>query len=311
MTSRHEITLFSIVLLCSSAVSAWTVPALADGSNPAAEVPTASDRQTLTIVVMDPLCAPLSCPCVEGYAQRDYEKLAAYLQKSLDQPVKVIFNESLVKALESDKSIRADLIIGKDSVVRSDARAAKLKLTPIAHLTGKDGKTTQTGLIVVPKDDPAQAVSDLNGYRILFGPADCAEKFDAPQQLLKKHGVSIPDKLETSAACSDGASKILEFGDDVRAAAVISSYAQPLLEGCGTIDKGSLRVVGETGPVAFITVFAARSLSDGTSRGLQQALLNVSQDRSLCQALESAKGFVAPATTTIVVSKKRVSPGTT
>ena len=37
----------------------------------------------LTLVVMDPLAAPLSCPCVEGYAQRDYEKLATFLRDEL------------------------------------------------------------------------------------------------------------------------------------------------------------------------------------------------------------------------------------
>jgi hypothetical protein len=34
----------------------------------------------LTIVVMDPLALPLSCPCVKGYAQRKYETLAEYQQ---------------------------------------------------------------------------------------------------------------------------------------------------------------------------------------------------------------------------------------
>ena len=30
----------------------------------------AAAEPTLTLVVMDPLAAPLSCPCVKGYAQR-------------------------------------------------------------------------------------------------------------------------------------------------------------------------------------------------------------------------------------------------
>ena len=38
--------------------------------------------QPLSLVVMDPLAAPLSCPCVQGYAQRQYEKLAEYLTDS-------------------------------------------------------------------------------------------------------------------------------------------------------------------------------------------------------------------------------------
>src|SRR5207248_4045914 len=49
-------------------------------------------------------------------------------------------------------------------------------LTPLAALSGKDGKTTQTGLVVVPAADPALLVSDLKGYRILFGPSDRSEE---------------------------------------------------------------------------------------------------------------------------------------
>ncbi|MBW3598872.1 MAG: hypothetical protein KY475_16560, partial [Planctomycetes bacterium] len=41
--------------------------------------PASRAEAPLTMVVMDPLAAPLSCPCVEGYAQRKYEALAAHL----------------------------------------------------------------------------------------------------------------------------------------------------------------------------------------------------------------------------------------
>ena len=50
-----------------------------------------------------------------------------------------------------------------------------MKFTPVASLTGKDGKTTQTGLIVVLKEDPAKSIDDLKEYKILFG---CAEAED-------------------------------------------------------------------------------------------------------------------------------------
>lgn len=32
-------------------------------------------HEPLCVVVMDPLASQLSCPCVEGYAQRDYAAL--------------------------------------------------------------------------------------------------------------------------------------------------------------------------------------------------------------------------------------------
>ena len=50
------------------------------------------------MVVMDPLAAPLSCPCVAGYAQRKYEVLGEYLSKRLGRPVVVTFAESIARA---------------------------------------------------------------------------------------------------------------------------------------------------------------------------------------------------------------------
>src|SRR5688500_162229 len=41
----------------------------------------AGSGDAISMVVMDPLALPLSCPCVAGYAQRKYEVLGEYLEK--------------------------------------------------------------------------------------------------------------------------------------------------------------------------------------------------------------------------------------
>src|SRR5690606_6245605 len=197
------------------------------------------------------------------------------------------------------------LVIGKHSVVLADCKKNKLSPTPLAMLSGKDGSTTQTGLIVVPADDPAQSVDDLRDARIIFGPAECDEKQAAALALLKKHGITPAGKLETSAACSDGAELILELRGKERAAAVISSYAKPLLEGCGTINKGDLRVVGETEPVPFVAAFAVGPAAAAQASQLQQAILAVSIDPLLRIALESKSGFVAMDDKLAQASKKK------
>lgn len=264
-------------------------PALAE------ETASATADQGLSLLVMDPLAAPLSCPCVEGYAQRQYDKLAEYLTQRLGRPVSVTFAESFEKALAKDGCHVVDIAIGKDSVVRHDAAAMKMKVAPLAQLTGKDGLTTQTGLIVVRSADPAQSIADLRGYRILFGTAECDEKFAAPRNLLAGVGVEIPavEATETTQACSDGACKIIEWGESERAAAVISSYAAPLLEGCGTIKPGDLRVVGETEPVPFITAFATDRIDRRLRNEIRAALLDVGKHAELMAALETLRGFVA------------------
>jgi ABC-type phosphate/phosphonate transport system substrate-binding protein len=219
-----------------------------------------SPGSELVVVVMDPLAKPLSCPCVEGYAQRDYDKLGAHLSKQLGRPVKVHYSDSLVKAMKTKTSGRADVIIGKKSVVEFDAKRVSKKVKPIASLTSKEGETMQHGLIVVPSTDPAKSVKDLKGYRIIFGPKEADEKHAAALALLAKNGVDGPKSLEMCDGCADGATKILDAGPSSRGAAGISSYAAPLLEGCGTVKKGDLRVVGKTDPVPFVVAFVSDDL---------------------------------------------------
>jgi ABC-type phosphate/phosphonate transport system substrate-binding protein len=251
----------------------------------------------LVLVVMDPLAKPLSCPCVEGYAQRDYDQLAAALEKSLGRKVTVVYNDSLKAVLKRKESGGvADIVVGKQSVVLADAKAAEVSLSKIALLTGKEGTTTQTGLVVVTKDDPAKSVADVAGYEMFFGPAESDEKHAAAMALLKKSGVAVPAKFATAAACDEGALKILELAKEgKRGCAVISSYAKPLLEGCGTIDKGAIRVVGETEPVPFIAVFVSEKLDAETRAAVTKAVLASTDDLTLRIALETKSGFVAEA----------------
>lgn len=71
-------------------------------------------HSSLSLIVMDPLAAPLSCPCVEGYAQRNYEVLASHLENAMSRKVDVTFGESLAMALKKSGG-NADIVIGKQS----------------------------------------------------------------------------------------------------------------------------------------------------------------------------------------------------
>ena len=249
----------------------------------------------LVVVVMDPLAKPLSCPCVAGYAQRDYDALGTVLSKTLRRDVRVVFSESLVAAIKKEGLEHVDLVIGKQSVIQHDAKAANLSLKKIAMLSGKDGLTTQRGLVVVATADPAKKIADLKNYSIYFGPQECDEKHSAAMKLLKKEGVEIPAKVETAVACDEGAIKILEMAEKgERGCAVISSYAKPLLEGCGQVPKGSLRVIGETEDIPFITAFINTNMDESAQKSIMNALMNsTNTDVKLRIALETRQGFVS------------------
>lgn len=251
----------------------------------------ASEEKGLTLVVMDPLSAPLACDCVKGYAQRKYEELGKFLTKELGQKVDVVWGESLEAAMEKSGG-KADMIIGKHSVVMTDAHDAKIKVAPLARLTDLNDKVDQTGLIVVRTNDSAKSVKDLKGYRILFGPADCDEKSASPMELFKSSGIELPTTIETSPSCSNAAVDLMAMPETEKACIVISSYAGPLLEGCGKVKKGDLRVIGESKPVPFITLFVREEMPKADRAKLSESLENVGLDAKLLVDLETASGFI-------------------
>lgn len=252
----------------------------------------AGDPRPLTVLVMDPLALPLSCPCVQGHAQRRYDKLAAFLRNRLARPVKVLFSNDLAEITRSEAGRSIDLVIGKQSVVQFDAKINDLPVRPMMRLTGNDGKTTLTGLFVVRRGDRARTLADLKGHEILFGPPECDEKFQAAGDALVKAGIELSGKLQTRPGCDASVLEMLE-NPGRPMAAVISSYAAALLEGCGTIERGAIRIIGETEPVPFVTVFVAETVSETLAAEIREALSAVRDQPDLLKALETKGGFVS------------------
>lgn len=252
-----------------------------------ASVTEPGDNPAIRLVVMDPLALPLACACVEGYAQRRYEVLSDFLSRELNTKVDLAFSEALRTPYQQLGGV--EIIIGKDSVVRADAEALSLDIRRIAMLSGKDGKVTLKGLFVVSKDSPVKSIEDLKGRSIIFGPAEASEKNDAALAALKLYGIPGPQKLETRSACNIGAIAVSEKEAD---ATVISSYALPLLEGCGAINKGELKVIGETDAVPFIGVFINSRIGKATEKRIRQAFIKAGQKKRFRKALETKDGFI-------------------
>src|SRR5688572_10728910 len=79
--------------------------------------PEKSAPEPLTLVVMDPLSRELACACVKGYGQRDYRKLAARLEKAIDQRVSIEFSDDLAESLDGLGKPREVIVIGDRSLV--------------------------------------------------------------------------------------------------------------------------------------------------------------------------------------------------
>jgi outer membrane protein assembly factor BamB len=245
----------------------------------------------MIFVVMDPLAKEMACACVKGYGQRDYRKLVARLEAALKQPIAIEFSDDLTESLKFAGPGRQVIVVGDRSLVLHGASAAGLACQPVAALTDREGNTTQTASFIVRGDDPAKELKDIAGRTILFGLPDADKKLEAATASLRGAGVTLPTKLEKRPAYSDAALDMLDSTATPPPVAVIPSFAPPLLEGCGSIKPGSFRVIGQSKPAPFITVFVSDNLTTAVREKVLKALLEIKADAKLLQMMESRDGF--------------------
>jgi outer membrane protein assembly factor BamB/ABC-type phosphate/phosphonate transport system substrate-binding protein len=255
----------------------------------------AKPKEPVTLVVMDPLAKELACACVKGFGQRDYRKLAARLEKAIKKPVKIEFSDDLAETLEGSAGRAATspeiVVIGDQSLVANGAKKAGLKSHPVCDLTDVDGNTTLPALFIVRSGDAAKELKDLAGRKILFGVADADEKHAAALSALRDAGAE-PGTTEQRGSFSDAALDVLDSQSSPAPVAVVPGYAMRLLEGCGSVKPGSLRVIGKARAVPFITVFVSDSIPAEKEEKLVTSLLSIKSDAKFLNAMESRDGFI-------------------
>jgi ABC-type phosphate/phosphonate transport system substrate-binding protein/outer membrane protein assembly factor BamB len=250
--------------------------------------------EPLRILVTDPLCAELAPEPLKDRATRDYGPLGTYLQERLGRPVEIRYSANPQEIPRSDPR-QIDLMIGR--IPQTSGESAALDVASqepdrlIAHLTNLDGGAEVSGLFVVRRNSPAKTLGDLADHRIQFGPPCEAERHSAALALLAEHGVAPIPPLKIVPDCAEALAAVAQGDAD---AAVIPSYARPLLEGFAGVEKRTLRVLAQTAPQPFVVVFAGGSLRPVTERALRDALLAVRAHPQLLAALASSDGFVDP-----------------
>lgn len=250
----------------------------------------AKPPEPILLVVIDPLAKELACACVKGYGQRDYRKLAARLKSALKQEVSIEFSDDLAETLALASPGQEVIIAGEHSLVIQGAKKAGLKCHAICELTDPEGGTTFTGSFVVRADDPAKELKDITGRKLLFGLADTGENHAAAQAALRAAGVEPPTP-EKRSAYSGAALDVLDSESSPKPVAVIPGYAVRLLEGCGSITPGSLKVIGKTQPVPFVTLFVAENIPPEKEQKILKSLLGIKSNKNLLNAMESRDGF--------------------
>ncbi len=253
--------------------------------------PSRSEPEPLLLVVMDPLAKELACACVKGFAQRDYRKLAAQLKSAIKQPVSIEFSDDLAESMASVKPTREVVVIGDQSLVTAGAKKAGLKCHPACELTGTDGATTLAGLFIARADDPAHELKDVAGRKVFFGLVNGDDERAATLAALRAAGVAPEPVLEKRGSYNEAALDVLDSQMSPPPVAVIPDYALPLLEGCGSVKPGNLKVIGKTQPVPFVAAFLSDNIPPEKQEKLLKALLGVGGNKKLLKAMESRDGF--------------------
>lgn len=266
-------------------------------SKPAAQ----REAQPLLLIVMDPLAKELACACVKGYGQRDYRKLAAHLGAALQQRVAVEMSDDLAESLKLASPGQEVLVVGERAFVASSAQRAGFACEPVCALTDPDGSTTLNGAFVVPAKDSVAELKDIDGRPLIFGLTDTEVNHAAVEAAL--HGASVAvSKQEKHSVYTDAALDVLDSRATPPPVAVLPHYALRLMEGCGSITPGDLRVIGKTEPKPFITLFLAEQIPADKKQKIITTLLELKTNPALLQLLESRDGFKP------IESEKPVTP---
>src|SRR5262249_73710 len=153
------------------------------------------------------------------------------------------FSDDLAESLKGVSSEREVVVIGHESLVVNGAKKAGLKCHPVCELTDLDGNTTLTGSFIARSDDSAKTLKDLGGRRMLTGASETDGISAAGLDALRRAAVEPGSKPQNRPAYTDAALDVLDSQGSPPPVAVIPSYGLRLLEGCGSVKPGSLKVI--------------------------------------------------------------------
>src|SRR5204862_5834830 len=136
---------------------------------------------------------------------------------------------------------------------------------------------TTTGSFIARSDDPAKSLKDIVGRKVFIGLPEPDEKYAEAVASLRLSGANV----EKRASHSEAALDVLDSQLSPPPMAVIPSWALPLLEGCGSVKPGSLRVLGKMRPTPFIATFLSDSIPAETEEKILKALLDLNKDTKL------------------------------
>jgi phosphonate transport system substrate-binding protein len=202
--------------------------------------------------------AVLPCSNIEITLKKFYP-LLAYLKKETGLEVKLVVPSDFEGYAASVRGGRVEFALQDPHTYLE--LAPFFDRTRLLKTLTLEGKSTQSGVVVVRRDSSIGRLEDLRGKTVLFGPKTSTPKWVGARTLFAANGIDIDRDLKTyrnGGCCEDIAFSV--FMKSVDAGVICEHFLtdhQEKQKDLG-VDAGKLMVIARTG--SFPTrVFAARS----------------------------------------------------
>ncbi|HIJ90984.1 MAG: phosphate/phosphite/phosphonate ABC transporter substrate-binding protein [Desulfobulbaceae bacterium] len=233
-------------------------------------------------------------PCTEIIKTfKEYQPLAAYLEKQLRQPVVLVIPKDFP---EFERFVKEGKVAFTFQAPHTYVRLAHLynKETLLKALT-PDGESRHRGVIIVRKDSPLRRIEDLKGKYIIFGAENDMAKSLSAKRLLTAQGID-PEKdlrgYKNNGSCESIALNV--FLKTADAGAICDYSFKGVNEakngGESEIPPNQLRILGRTEEIPT-WIFAARTgVEAGLVTRITKALTALNQkNKKHEEILESAE----------------------
>ena len=142
----------------------------------------------------------------------------------------------------------------------------------------RDGKDTQTGVIIVRKDSGLLQLKDLLGKSVMFGPKLSTTKWLATKQLFEENGFNLDRDLRSYSngkCCEDIAFSV--FLKSIEAGVICDHFLEEhsLKQQELGVDASELVVIARTKPVLTRVFAACRGVSRAVIQKINNALLHL------------------------------------
>ena len=217
--------------------------------------------------------------------EAQYQPLEDYLRKELGREVELSVPTTYNAVVEAMVSGELDLAyFGGLTYVQARQRADVHPL--FTEVNPRTGTTKYRSVIIVPADSGADEVEDLRGEDFAFGSVSSTSGSLYPSIMLNQAGLDYRTDLGEVVYTGGHDTTAQAVANGRVAAGGLEDRILYDLREEGIIEKGSVRVIGESDPIEGYPWVVRDDLSDKDERALTEAYLNI-EDPELLDLLRA------------------------